>query len=70
MKESQCRSCKADIYFIEMESGRLMPVDQQPVRVVIMIDEEPLKIKQVGKVVSAYRSHFETCPQRDDWRKD
>jgi hypothetical protein len=68
-----CRSCGAPIIWVVMyPSGKRMPLDARPLAGLITIelgvpdtghsrgpDEEPL-----------YRSHFATCPQAAQHRKD
>jgi hypothetical protein len=58
-RPSQCRSCKAVVYWIETAAGRKMPVD-----VDVPGGYEP-RVGEEGHGVS----HFSTCPDRDEWRK-
>lgn len=62
---SKCRSCNAEIIWIETKSGKMMPCDPTP-----LADGEGV----LGKVVddgsgTLYISHFATCPEADSWRK-
>jgi len=73
MKVSQCRSCDAPIIWAHTSTGRLMPVDANPV------EGGNLSLKQVGDRIEAqvvepgkgkYVSHFATCPQSKAWRRE
>jgi hypothetical protein len=53
LRTTACRSCEAAIAFIRArESGRQMPVNAKPL-VVITVE---------GETITAYTSHFATCP--------
>ena len=57
----KCKSCGKEIIWIKMYgSGKKMPVDAEPVA----WDDDP-----EADIVSAYRSHFATCPDADKHRK-
>ena len=56
---SQCRSCKAVVYWVLTPAGKRMPVDCD-----VDGGHEPT-IYEPGHGVS----HFSTCPDRDEWRK-
>jgi hypothetical protein len=79
-----CRSCGAQIDWIELKSGKKMPVDKRPVSVLQFGKEGKEKytivysdgiVESVGLNdglrgdATAYFSHFSTCPQADQWRK-
>lgn len=75
MTITECRSCKAKIVFLTMESGRQMPVDAEPhENGNIWIGEDGVG-RVVGKgdhtTVAAplYISHFATCPMAKAYRK-
>jgi hypothetical protein len=79
----RCRSCAAEIRWVLTERGKPMPVDAapytgddprglfvlrnptdgttSPTAIAVTPDAFP------GEPV--YRSHFATCPDRDDWRR-
>lgn len=70
----RCRSCDAPIRWAITVNGRKMPLDHEPVwdgnvrmregrAVIVPKDEGPPSEPR-------YVSHFFTCPDRDDWRKD
>ena len=71
----ECRSCKAKIAFITMESGRSMPVDSEPVdNGNVWIGEDGVG-RVVGKgdystvTMPLFISHFATCPNSKAHRK-
>lgn len=76
---SKCRSCGQEIAWIELKSGKRMPVDLPPIDPKEVKHGETL-ISDDGRVVTTgmgivlndfqdyYRSHFSSCPHADDWR--
>lgn len=77
---SECRSCNASVLWAEWESGKRMPVDAQPnsafgnlvlsIRggnTLIVAKFDPLKH---GDSRNRYTSHFATCPEARDWRRE
>ncbi len=75
MTITECRSCKAKIAFLTMESGRSMPVDAEPtMNGTIWIGEDGIG-RVVGKgdyttiSMPLYMSHFATCPNAKAYRK-
>jgi hypothetical protein len=62
LKPGSCRSCNAPILWVKMSSGRLMPLDAQPEKRVVMSEDG-------GLVRTCYRTHFETCPAAAAHRK-
>jgi hypothetical protein len=67
---SNCRSCDAKLVWATTASGKKMPLEQCSLAEGnIRIDATG--IARVGKVgTGPYRSHFATCPNSKDWRKD
>lgn len=84
----KCKSCGKEIIWIKMYgSGKRMPVDAEPVSVLlygegmhtfIRNDGITIQGREIGdawdddpdaNIVSAYRSHFATCPEADKHRK-
>lgn len=74
----KCRSCGAEVKWVELSSGKYHPCDPGKVH----IDTIPGSAKLVtdaGKIIShkdnvpfeegyGYQSHFSSCPDADDWR--
>ena len=62
---ARCKSCGAPIVWVEMVSGKRMPVDAKPAKLVVLDDmPEPR-----GSVVDCWTPHWATCPQADQHRK-
>ncbi len=57
--DAECKSCKAKIIMVVLASGKWHPTDDVVHKIVT--DD--------GAIVSGRRSHFATCPDADDWRK-
>jgi len=81
---SKCRSCGAEIRWIELESGRKIPCNASPepywspspgeTRVVVFAStlKRPAFVVQIPDdraLVSILTPHWATCPQADEWRK-
>lgn len=61
----RCRSCGADILWVEMvDTGKKMPVDL-PLATVVVVNGDKTK----GAVRRAGTSHFATCPQANEHRR-
>lgn len=60
----KCRSCGADIEWITMESGKLMPVDSEK-KTFIVVDQ----VKGAGHTWTGFIPHWSTCPFADQYRK-
>ena len=58
----KCKSCGADIDFMKMESGRKMPVDSNPIKVVVIH-------KNGARITLAYMPHWATCTDPGKHRK-
>lgn len=74
---SNCRSCGAEIEWIELKSGKKMPVDLPALTegtgtlVKVWPDGVAEVITNLGDLdedCTYYRSHFSSCPDSDDWR--
>lgn len=68
----KCRSCGADIYWIETQAGKKHPIDAKPKKVwvnKIIVGAEGQEHKDTEKwmLVDGYASHFGTCPQSKPW---
>ena len=86
--ESECRSCGAPIIWVEMESGKHMPLDVTPVKEgTVIIRHGPRQGQTTGHVETkkerehrmnatmfgsqvAFLSHFATCPEAGEWRRN
>lgn len=78
---SKCRSCGAEIKFIQTTAGKWMPCDPDAIHfndcdepeTLIMEDGETYCVNPEHRYVQddayGYRSHFSSCPQADNWRK-
>lgn len=79
----KCRSCGAEIVWVTMQSGKKMPCDAELIHAVEEGDAKTSFVLPGGIVKRGregrhpngeadfvgYRSHFETCPQADRFRK-
>ena len=65
MTTTTCRSCGAPIIWVEMKSGRRMPCNAVPKKM-IAIDQFNGRL---GFMVSVYESHFSTCPYAKEHRQ-
>ena len=62
---SECRSCKAEVYWIVTASGKRMPIE-------CAVDGGLSPWKGVpgdGDMAGRGISHFATCPQAGTWRQ-
>jgi len=58
MKQETCRSCHAEIVFLTTRTGKTIPVNAETV------GPEDREFDPVR-----HTSHFATCPQAPQWRK-
>lgn len=77
----KCRSCGAEVVFVTMQSGAKMPCDATLIRCCEDKNAKTSFVTPNGIVMRGveapdgvadfwgYRSHFETCPQADQFRK-
>lgn len=78
---AKCRSCGAEIIWIKMASGRMMPCDAAPIsydRAPIQDKEKLVLVTPDGRITRGvfnpgsgnigYTSHFATCPNADAHR--
>lgn len=57
-----CKSCKAEIKWVEMATGKKMPLDAKPIKAI--------QVKEgIGQVIDVYIPHWSTCPGADQFRK-
>lgn len=62
MIKRKCKSCNADVVWVETEFGKRMPLNAKTERRFVIEDGER------ARYVETYASHFSTCPQADSWR--
>ncbi len=67
-RSGRCRSCGAPLTWAKTLRGKNMPFDGQIV--VLRTEGNPLKDRLVDYVdTDVTKTHFETCPQANDWRR-
>lgn len=73
---SECRSCEAEIIWVETEKGRRMPIDADPSpggRFALSADGKTVAFvpphSSVGGRGDLHCSHFETCPEAEAWKR-
>jgi hypothetical protein len=69
-----CRSCRASICFVEMPSGKRMPLDAAAIttsdpKVVLYTLYGPLVPRREGEEATGHVSHFATCPDTKRWSR-
>lgn len=76
-----CKGCGAEIVWMKMQSGRKMPCDAELIRGRLDKESKKTFVTPNGKVMRgveapdgvadfmAYRSHFETCPKAEDFKR-
>lgn len=69
-REARCRSCGAPIIWVVTENGRRIPLDADSERRFVIRDSIQAKGPRLALVRPTYQTHFATCPQADQWRKD
>lgn len=63
---SKCRSCGADIVWVEMrETGKKMPIDSNSIKKMVVLNNS----RTMGAILDAGVSHFSTCPNANKHRK-
>lgn len=83
---AKCRSCGADVLWAEWGSGKRMPVDAEPDMrpppkggtLALTLRGDPNLGKLIvskydvtmGPTRNRYTSHFATCPNAGEWRRD
>ena len=69
MKISRCQACNAEIIWALTGRGKRAPFDAEPVTMMTLDPEARSDGTPVATSVSAYRSHFATCPAADKFRR-
>lgn len=59
---SNCRSCGAKLRWVEMMSGKKMPLDIKPMKMVQVKED-------LGQVIDVYMPHWATCPGAEKFKK-
>jgi hypothetical protein len=64
---SYCRSCGAELLWVQLASGKRMPLDvgSMEQRFIVSGATEPMS----GSARRTYLSHFATCPNAEQHRK-
>lgn len=62
---SKCASCGAPIIWVEMPSGKKMPVDEKGEMLAILSPDNKRAMMR-----RAHKSHFATCPNASKHRKE
>lgn len=57
---ARCKACGAHLEWVRSPLGKMIPVNDEPYRVLVTDD---------GAAVRGRRSHWETCPKADEFRK-
>jgi hypothetical protein len=78
----KCRSCGADVLWVQWRSGKRMPVDAVPDMrpppkggtLVLFVSHGKLFVHTYDAVADGpkrnrFTSHFATCPEAGEWRK-
>jgi hypothetical protein len=65
----QCRSCGAPILWAVSKDGKRMPlnIDRSPG---LVVEGEQSDGTPIVASRPVYTSHFSTCPDADDWRRE
>ena len=64
---SNCKSCGAEIQWVEMDSGKKMPLD---VKKKTLVYERHINIQDISWItITGFESHFATCPNANTHRK-
>lgn len=59
--QKNCKGCGKAVLWIQGKSGKWIPCDPTPKLTVVLED---------GEVVSGFQSHFATCPQANQFRRE
>jgi hypothetical protein len=72
MKIEHCRSCNAPIIWCKTKNGRAIPLDSEETGSgSFFLDENTMTaFYGRGARTKGYVSHFATCPQHEQWRKE
>jgi len=59
---AKCKSCGQEIKWVEMATGKKMPLDIKPKQMIQVKDG-------IGQAIPVYMPHWATCPAADKFRK-
>lgn len=65
---STCKGCGAPIEWVLTTGGKKMPVDPEPITVVLQVGKA-VEGAEAFRVVTGRQSHFASCPNADAFRK-
>ena len=65
-ERGSCRSCGAEILWVETQNGKRMPLDFTPERRFVIDPSNGM----LAKLRNTYVSHFATCPNADQHRRE
>lgn len=65
--KSYCRTCGKPIIWCATEAGKRMPLDAEPERRFVL---DPGSDPMVGRMRNTYQSHFATCRDAAQHRKE
>ncbi len=65
--KAYCRTCGQPIIWCATESGKRMPLDAEPEKRFVL---DPSSDPMTGRMRNTYQSHFSTCPQAREHRKE
>lgn len=61
-EQQVCKGCGAPIRWIQMRSGKGMPVDAKPFKMIVIIDG-------IAGLREAWMPHWATCPKARDFKR-
>lgn len=73
-----CKTCRAPMRWVKTEKGKNMPVDEKPTEngpFVLVPDTDPPEVEWLSPRARSnhpgpfFTSHFETCPNRKQFRR-
>jgi len=59
---ANCRGCGQPLKWVDMASGKKMPLDIKPISMVQVKED-------IGEAVQVYTPHWATCPKAKDFKK-
>lgn len=72
----RCKGCGRPIKWVKTPKGKSMPLDPDPVKMVMvrMVEKKDLKgnvvsVVETGFSIDAYMPHWATCPKADKFKR-